>query len=83
MVLPVTYWTYCPIAFVGLGYGPSDKQINRAEPPEKDEGLVMEGTTLRSTLSSLDQSLASRSAWDFEDFEVAKQTLVISVDYPD
>lgn len=42
-------------------YGPSDKQINRAEPPEKDEGMVMEGTTLRSTLSSLDQSLASRS----------------------
>jgi len=42
-------------------YGPSDKQINRADPPEKDEGLVMEGTTLRSTLSSLDQSLASRS----------------------
>lgn len=42
-------------------YGPSDKQINRADPPEKDEGLVMEGTTLRSTLSSLDQSLTSRS----------------------
>ncbi|CAK9101757.1 unnamed protein product [Durusdinium trenchii] len=42
-------------------YGPSEKQKGRAEPPEKDEGLVMEGTTLRSTLSSLEQSLASRS----------------------
>ncbi|CAE7534595.1 FRQ1 [Symbiodinium sp. CCMP2592] len=41
-------------------YGPSEQQVTKADPPEKDEGLVMEGTTLRSSLSSLEQSLASR-----------------------
>lgn len=60
LLIPIASW----VCWSRLGYGPSDKQINRADPPEKDEGLVMEGTTLRSTLSSLDQSLASRSPWD-------------------
>lgn len=41
-------------------YGPSEKQKTRPDPPEKDEGLVMEATTLRSTLASLEQSLNSR-----------------------
>ncbi|CAJ1384418.1 unnamed protein product [Effrenium voratum] len=42
-------------------YGPSDRQVGKAEPSEKDEALVMEGTTLRATLASLEQSLSSRT----------------------
>lgn len=49
----------------GSGYGPSDKQINRAEPPEKDEGLVMDTLTAKPTKMSFLVTQTSRwtSRW--------------------
>lgn len=51
----------------GSGYGPSDKQINRAEPPEKDEGLVMDTLTAKPTKMSFLVTQTSRwtSRWTF------------------
>lgn len=41
-------------------FGPTQEQVQKKDPPEKDEGLVHESMTLRSSLSSLEQSLGSR-----------------------